>query len=165
MRNLIILISFLAFLFTLIYSVYTKEVLLKEGKSIILKLQPVDPRSLMQGDYMSLAFELSSDIYQKIQDSNIKYSQLVLKVEDNRTANFHKLYTNDDLLKDEIVLNFTYSKNENYISNIKIVTNAYFFEEGTGKRYEAALYGEFKVASNGEALLVKLLDKDLQPIH
>ncbi|MNL80649.1 hypothetical protein D3C87_2075570 [compost metagenome] len=47
---------------------------------------------------------------------------------------------------------------------VRIVTNAYFFPEGQAKRYEVARYGELRVAENGEALLVRMLGEDLQPL-
>ena len=41
-------------------------------------------------------------------------------------------------------------------------TNAYFFEEGTARRYEGARFGEFRVdRTSGEAVLIGLRDKDL----
>ena len=47
---------------------------------------------------------------------------------------------------------------------MKFATNAFFFQEGTAKRYEAARYGEFRVASDGELLLTGLRGKELQPL-
>src|SRR5690606_22795049 len=41
--------------------IYRKESLLAEGKPVILQLRPVDPRSLMQGDYMALNFQVTAD--------------------------------------------------------------------------------------------------------
>ena len=38
--------------------IWQKETLIAEGKPIFVELGPVDPRSLMQGDYMRLAFRL-----------------------------------------------------------------------------------------------------------
>ena len=32
---------------------------LHQSKSIFIKLKPVDPRSILQGDYMALAYELN----------------------------------------------------------------------------------------------------------
>ena len=40
----------------------------------------------------------------------------------------------------------------------------YEFEEGDGKRWEAARYGEFRVAADGQALLVGMADAQLRPI-
>ena len=48
--------------------------------------------------------------------------------------------------------------------DIKLATSAYFLEEGTARRYEAARYGEFRVAPDGELLLTRLRGKDLQPL-
>jgi uncharacterized membrane-anchored protein len=39
--------------------------------------------------------------------------------------------------------------------------NAFFFQEGTADRYEAARWGEFRVAPDGSALLTHLRDADL----
>jgi uncharacterized membrane-anchored protein len=54
--NLVILLVFLN------RSIVEKEKILASGKLIFLKLAPVDPRSLMQGDYMQLRYEISTNI-------------------------------------------------------------------------------------------------------
>ena len=46
-----------------------------------------------------------------------------------------------------------------------IVSDAWFFREGEGERWQAARYGEFRVQPDGRALLVGLADADLQPIR
>jgi uncharacterized membrane-anchored protein len=44
-------------------------------------------------------------------------------------------------------------------------TNAFFFEEGSDKRYAGARFGEFRLDSeSGEAVLVGLRDARLQPL-
>ena len=43
------------------YNIWSKERILSEGKAVVLALAPVDPRSLMQGDYMSLDFQVARD--------------------------------------------------------------------------------------------------------
>ena len=45
-----------------------------------------------------------------------------------------------------------------------LVTDAWFFREGEGERWAAAKYGEFRVASDGRALLVGMADAELKPI-
>src|SRR5690606_4235060 len=42
--------------------IYQREQILAHGKSVILALAPVDPRSLMQGDYMALRFQVADDV-------------------------------------------------------------------------------------------------------
>ncbi|EJS88355.1 hypothetical protein AAUPMB_10280 [Pasteurella multocida subsp. multocida str. Anand1_buffalo] len=44
------------------YTIHKYEDILTNGESIILKTAPVDPRSLMQGDYMTLNYEILTDI-------------------------------------------------------------------------------------------------------
>jgi uncharacterized membrane-anchored protein len=42
-------------------------------------------------------------------------------------------------------------------------TNAYFFEEGTARRFVAARYGEFRLdLRSGEAVLVGMRDENLR---
>ena len=59
---LIILLNLILLLVYFNYSVVKKEELLKEGQLILLELAPVDPRSLMQGDYMALRYKISEII-------------------------------------------------------------------------------------------------------
>ena len=51
-------------------SIISKEKILKEGKLVLLKLAPVDPRSLMQGDYLSLRYEISENVFKKYDSNN-----------------------------------------------------------------------------------------------
>lgn len=44
------------------WQVHSYERTLESGKSVLLRLQPVDPRSLMQGDYMVISYEISSQV-------------------------------------------------------------------------------------------------------
>jgi uncharacterized membrane-anchored protein len=46
----------------------------------------------------------------------------------------------------------------------KFATNAFFFQEGDAKLYEAARYGEFRADANGEVLLTGLRGQDLAPL-
>ena len=48
--NLVLVLLFFAF------SVVQKETLIGKGTEVLLRLAPVDPRSMMQGDYMALNY-------------------------------------------------------------------------------------------------------------
>ena len=48
--NLLLLLGYLN------WSIYQKEQTLRDGQLVLFELAPVDPRSLMQGDYMSLRY-------------------------------------------------------------------------------------------------------------
>ena len=47
------------------YTIIKYEDVLNNGKPIIVKLAPVDPRSLMQGDYMALNYEILMQFQQQ----------------------------------------------------------------------------------------------------
>lgn len=57
--NLILVLVFFAF------SVMQKETLIAKGTEVLLRLAPVDPRSLMQGDYMALNYEVLDKVDRK----------------------------------------------------------------------------------------------------
>ena len=52
-----IILAFLCILMFL-WIIVANEQHLKKSEAIYIKLQPVDPRSLIQGDYMQLNYEL-----------------------------------------------------------------------------------------------------------
>ncbi len=146
------------------YSIYQKESHLSNGTTICLRLAPVDPRSLMQGDYMALNFALGDTIKKEIEkmddkDSMMRYSDgyALLKLEDNCTTSFISLTDKPRSSKDEIAV---YYRIRN--SDIKFATNAFFFQEGTASAYEDAKYGVFKVNKKGDPLLYALKDKTLK---
>jgi uncharacterized membrane-anchored protein len=57
------LVALLIILGLVNWSIAGKEKALTEGKIVYLELAPVDPRSLMQGDYMALHFHLADEVY------------------------------------------------------------------------------------------------------
>ena len=55
----------------LLFAFFNAQILLKEhtrtsGNLVLLELAPVDPRSLMQGDYMTLRYAIASDVISNI---------------------------------------------------------------------------------------------------
>src|SRR5882672_8284017 len=61
MRSVIALLACAAILALVGFSIAGKERQLVSGKVVYLELAPVDPRSLMQGDYMALRFKIAND--------------------------------------------------------------------------------------------------------
>jgi len=71
-KNIIIIAVFVLIGIFFVKAVLQKEKTIKEGQFVLLELAPVDPRSLMQGDYMSLNYAIStrtSTFNQSILDS------------------------------------------------------------------------------------------------
>jgi len=125
------------------WNISQKERLIEQGRVIFLQLAPVDPRSLMQGDYMALRFTLENEIRDEISRNEV----VILKLDENQVAHFGRIDDGHSALQDDEV-RFCYR-----------MPNAFFFAEGEGKTYEPARYGEFRVAGNGDTLLVQLRDE------
>ena len=62
MRKGIAILAGVAILALANFSIYSRERLLTEGSVVLLHLAPVDPRSLMQGDYMALNFAVANSL-------------------------------------------------------------------------------------------------------
>lgn len=58
---IIIVATLVAILLLFVKAVGSKESTLKDGKLVLLELAPVDPRSLMQGDYMRLNYAITQE--------------------------------------------------------------------------------------------------------
>ena len=129
-----------------------KERIKREGEVVYLPLAPVDPRSLMQGDYMALRFAVAEDIERGHvpgeglgREGEVAFAPVALDAK--RVATLAH-----DPAQAAIKLRYRIRHGRVWLG-----TNAFFFEEGTGKRLEAAKYGEFRVdRESGEAVLVGL---------
>lgn len=154
------------------WAVWQFEQTLKQGQVVLLELAPVDPRSLMQGDYMALGYALERDLHQTLDErrkaaadvSDTKAASVprfaYVRLDEQRRATF-------DGVGDEV-------QNQGQgrlalrihptTSQVRVGPNAFFFQEGTAKAYEPARWGEFRVAPDGKALLVALRDKELKPL-
>lgn len=158
MRSAIAFIACLGALALVNYSIVAKERQLATGKVVHLELAPVDPRSLMQGDYMALRFRLANDAVRAIPKSSTD-GRIVAALDERSIASYRRLDDGQPIAQNEVLLRYRLRHGE-----LKFATNAFFFEEGSARRYEAARYGEFRVAPDGELLLTGLRDKDLQPL-
>src|SRR6476646_8967185 len=63
MRKAIAVAAGLVLVAAVNWTIYSRERHLAEGRVVLLELAPVDPRSLMQGDYMALRFQIENSIY------------------------------------------------------------------------------------------------------
>ena len=151
-------VTLLVILILVNWSIYQKEQHLAYGKSVYLKLAPVDPRSLMQGDYMALRFELSNRIKQALpKDIEVKDGRIVVEIDSRSIAKFKSISPQKKLQDNEMLLQYRVRSGK-----VKFATDAFFFQEGNSHRYEKAKYGLFRVNSDGEMLLESLYDKSLK---
>ncbi|ODV44436.1 hypothetical protein AWV79_07970 [Cupriavidus sp. UYMMa02A] len=145
--------------------IFGKERLLARGDTIYLRLAPVDPRSLMQGDYMALNFAIGAAIRAARMDGfEQRDGVAVIRLDANREASFVRLHGDEPLAAGERLLRFQTVEARWGGTQVQVSTDAYFFQEGQGGRFEKARYGEFRVDGNGQALLVGLRGKGMEAL-
>lgn len=149
---IIIIVNLIAVLAYFNYSVAQKENLLSAGDLILLELAPVDPRSLMQGDYMRLDYAISQRVNT---DSITKRGYCVVKLDSNGVGQRQRLQS--ELLPTD-PLEYAIKYNAKQYLGISIGAESYFFQEGTATKYEKAKYGGIRIDDQGNSLLVGLYD-------
>lgn len=170
MRNKIAIIAGIIVLLLVNWSISGKERHLKEGKIVYLQLAPVDPRSLMQGDYMRLRFVMANEVYKMLPKRDEKRSwrrnnviatggRIVVSLDDKAIASFKRLENETQLASNEVLLRYRVRE-----GSIKFATNAFFFQEGQAKVYQSARYGQFRVDKKGELLLTSMHDDKLRKL-
>lgn len=169
--NIVMVLSGLLILALINISIWQKQTHLSKGEVIYLELAPIDPRSLMQGDYMALRFKIEAQIYTAlagIQDSSIEdsttmfnFDQLaaedgyvVVEKDENSVAQFVNLENKEGLTTTQRKLQFRVRNDR-----IKFATNAFFFEQGDEPLFRNARYGVFRLNKKGEVLLTGMLDE------
>lgn len=173
MRSAMALISALVVLALVTFSIVAKERQLASGRLVYLELAPVDPRALMQGDYMALRYKLANDAQAAMRQATARGADgrqnadrraaadghIVATLDGNAVAHYQRLHGSAALGANEVLLRYRVRNGQ-----IQFATNAFFFEEGSARRYEAARYGAFRVAPDGELLLTGLFDKQRLPL-
>ena len=164
MRNAIVAVAAVIVLGTVNWVIHARETLQDSGRALYLELAPVDPRSLMQGDYMALRFKAADAAFGRgrldpADDRAVDDGRLVLAVDGRGVAAFRRMDDRSPLAADEALIRYRVRNGQP-----KLATNAYFFEEGRAADYEQARYGEFRVAPDGTAILTRLFDADLKAL-
>ncbi len=157
-----------------------KEWIKHTGELVYLELAPVDPRSLMQGDYMALSFALQRQLMTQRQalmgdgtDNQLinhllsegSFGRVPITLDARHIA---RLSTPDDAADNAdtnsadrgLALRYRVRNGQIWLG-----TNAFFFEEGKAENYTSARFGEFRVSrTTGEAILVALRNQALEPL-
>ncbi|MFM7204419.1 MAG: GDYXXLXY domain-containing protein [Myxococcota bacterium] len=136
--------------------VYQKENLLATGQSMLLELAPVDPRSLMQGDYMVLRYALILKL--EVEPDLPSEGAVIVRADPDGVAQWVRLDRGEPLAEGERRLNFKRR------DAFRLGAESFFFEEGKADHFANARYGELKVTPSGQSLLVGLRDEKRQPL-
>jgi len=157
-----------------LWGIWSNERVLAHGQPVLLKLAPVDPRSLMQGDYVTLRYELDDEIrstfpltyhyptwrdFDEAREAPFpRYAYLTLD-EESRIAALHSTGATLAPLPEGTTLALKLRRKGRWP---KIGLNAFFFQEGQGELYETAKWAELRVDPSGKALLLNLRDETLK---
>jgi uncharacterized membrane-anchored protein len=170
MSKKIALVALVVILVLVNWFIAGKEKQLAEGRVVYLELAPVDPRSLMQGDYLALRFKVANEVYKALpktedrrrwgHDVAASDGYAVVSLDGRQVGTFRGLYDKQALAANDILMRYRVRNGA-----VKFATNAYFFQEGHGKYYQTARCGQFRVDDKGELLLVAMYDKDLNKLE
>ena len=129
---------------------------------MLLRLAPVDPRSLMQGDYMILNYAIAGDAQKA--PGLARSGALVVRLDEHGVADLVRVDDGRPLAPGERRLGYRLRDTQ-----LRLGAESYFFPEGTGDRYESAAFGELIAVENGESVLVALRDGERRrlgtPLH
>lgn len=169
MSRVIALMSLVLILGLVNWFIAGKEKHLAEGKAVYLQLAPVDPRSLIQADYMALRFGLAGEIRKALAKMPLQPrmhyeleasdGHAVIRLDDRNVGSFTRLHNKQALSENEILMKYRVRKGE-----VKLATNAFFFQEGHAPYYQSARYGQFRVDDDGELLLAAMYGSDLKEL-
>jgi len=155
----IILVNLILFLGLFNYAIVQKEDIIDEGHLILLELAPVDPRSLMQGDYMRLNYTISDEVTTN-QIPKRGYCVVTLDSEGVAQKNRYQK-KNAPKNKNEYLIEYTIGE----WNSIQIGAESFFFQEGEGEIYTDAKYGGLKVDEKGNSVLIGLYDSNRKKIE
>ncbi|MBC5992745.1 GDYXXLXY domain-containing protein [Pontibacter cellulosilyticus] len=156
----IILVNLVLVLALFNWSVAEKEEIIEEGELVLLELAPVDPRSLVQGDYMRLSYAISRPEDNELFRNLSQTGYAVLKLNKNNVAEMVRFQEEETPLNPQEHL-LKYSKGN---WGVNLGAESYFFEEGQAEAFEQAKYGGLKVDEKGNSILVGLYDEKQQLI-
>mgnify|MGYP004007224731 FL=1 len=145
------------------------------GEILFLELAPVDPLSLVQGQYMRLRFAIERKYQPTPEDKEVIQNGhgnvlAVISLDNKRIGTLTGLLApnrrqqqphGDDTLKLQVHARLVDSNGTYWIH---IEQNSFLFQENTEDRYAEARYGMFRVEEDGRYILVDLADEHLRPL-
>ncbi|MGG4443878.1 GDYXXLXY domain-containing protein [Brevibacillus fortis] len=158
-RKALVLLPVILLQFVLIgYQVWSSETILANGKTVKLELVPIDPRSLLQGDYVILGYTISTLDQEDIESG--EKIRVVLRQQANGLYSYSGFYeiegqwnrTYEPQSSDVVINGNTIGSNR-----VEYGIESYFVPEGTGLEMERnAKYAIVKIGERGDAILESL---------
>jgi uncharacterized membrane-anchored protein len=119
---------------------------------VLLELAPVDPRSLIQGDYMRLDYAIGRQLADSVRWP--RRGAIVVALDAAGVARLVRRHEpGEPLAANERLLRYRRQD-----GRLAVGSNAFHFQEGDAPLYAGARYGELRVAGSGTSVLVGLRD-------
>lgn len=143
------------------------ETHLANSQPMYVKLQPSDPRSLLQGDYMTLNYGLNfSENYQDnaqietfLKNNHRLTAWVVL---DDKRKVVKSVLNQKQLAPNETAYPLQLNNPDNSLNRLYPSAKSFMFAEGLADCYSKATYALFKVNSQGAPILADLVGDDLK---
>lgn len=151
------------------FQIAAKQAIVNEGRTVLLPLRPVDPRSLMQGDYMRLAYDDALLPRGRTEDPPPD-GRIVVALDEDGVARFVRRHTEGEPpAPGEALLRYRLRhpaglRPASRRPELRFGAETFAFQEGHAEAYQRAAYGILKVAEDGGSVLAGLADEDRRPI-
>lgn len=156
LRYSLIIVGFFWVIIFVNAQIRTAEDVKVNGEVVLLELRPRDPRALMLGDYMQLAYSLEG---LPKSDSDAEASGVaIVSLDEQRVATFNRLDDGAEIGKNERRIIYA----RNFSGDATYGSERYYFQEGTASTYQPARYGVFRVSESGKAILTGLADENFK---
>ncbi len=160
-RSLAVLVGIVLALGVSNFAIMKHQQVLEDGRTILLELRPVDPRSLMQGDYMLLRYARNVFPESVVQTSERRKGTFIISLNANNVGTFQRRDDGSPLANNEVRLQYKFvSATGEYF----IGAESFSFEEGQADIYALGVYGVLRVDSAGSSVLVGLANAEYELI-
>lgn len=160
-RNLPFMVAVLLVLLVPGQWILSQESRWRAGEPMLLQLEPVDPRSLMQGDYMRLRFQIESVLQAQERPGENhptrRWGRLVVRLDARGVAEFARIHDPEiPLAENERLLRYRGPDGSYSLGH-----RTFLFEEGRGDHLQGARYAQLRVDREGRSVLTALHDEEL----
>jgi uncharacterized membrane-anchored protein len=143
------------------YTILQRQQVVDSGQPMLLSLRPVDPRSLMQGDYMVLRYAETVFPAPGDRGDMARKGVFVVTLDDNNVATFSRMHDGASLAEEEALLQY---KQVDARGRIRLGAESFFFQEGQAELFAPARFGVLHVDESGKSVLVGLADEEWRRI-
>lgn len=154
-------LGFLVFLAFITFSILKKESIKAHENIVLFELEPIDPRSLFQGDYMNLRYTISEEVLDPEKDLPGSSSG-VLRFQIKDKIAIPPFWIDSSLSKPNLESEALVGciRFYRHSSQIRFGAEQYFFQEGEAKTFENAKFAGIAISKDCESVLVGLYDKN-----